>query len=454
MGKIDDLFRKYTVIVNNGSGCLFQPDISRLPVGEKKFTYVLTAKHTIQDKDRTIFFKLEKIKVYRGNDQKPENQLIVLDFFPHEDDEKDAVILKVEYVDDNINLYHTSLDLDNPDNQEIRLRFFGYPARRRKRNIKTAGVNCTVDMEHENGMIEIVPNKTQFGYDRNALENIKGFSGCGVFKKLKGNILLVGILSQLADPSGAGDNLLILPMHYFNKIISQNDSLPILIPKHLTSFEGYKNDICKGYGVKLTTAKIIMERFADLVIGRKITPMLIIKQFQGKLCVPNNTDWLNDRALWSGWFELLTYMALMEEDDKSDELNALDKLLKNKCIFYNNNEEDWYRFLRLILEENPEGFKKVKYVITLQNSKDIQLETKVRSKAIIPQIAQPSMYIGESGINIAGGRKPNDYLFIHSQEFKNKIRDNRGNLTGAIPEDEDRITQELKNCIERAFSDG
>ncbi len=455
MGNIDDLYRKYAVKVNNGSGCLFQPDISKQPK-ESKFTYVLTAKHNIKNEDKTEIFPKGNIEVYRGNEQNPGNELKVLEVFHHRDEGKDAAILKVDYVDDNINLYYTSCQRSDS------LRFFGYPIRREKElkkntgvMIKTAGVNCQFDMEHQDKRIEIVPKKTQFGYDGNAHEHIKGFSGCGVFKEVKNDILLVGILSRLGDQSGAGDNILILPIDYFKEIISQHNRLLPLKPKHLSSFKGYKNEICKGYGTKLIGAKVMLEFVADGVIGKKITPMLIIEQFQEKLCVPNNKDWLNDRALWSGWLELLTYMALLlEEEIKSDELDFLDELLKIKKmrIYYNNNEEDWHSFLRMILEQNPGGLKNTDYVITLQKSKDFQFSTKVNSKTIVPQIAKPSTSWSGSGISIIGSRKPNKYIFIHPQEFKEKIKDSCGNLKRLGPGDKDRIIKELKDSIKRAFS--
>lgn len=450
MGKIDDLYRRYAVMVNNGSGCLFQTDTSR-------YTYVLTAKHNIQNQEKTEIFLKENIKVYRDNEQNPENELKVLDVYPHKDVCKDAAILKVKYVDDNINLYHTSLELYDLADQDISVRFFGYPDRRKKLKKKTAGVNCTVDMEHQDGMIEIVPKKVQFGHDADVHYHIKGFSGCGVFKKVNDEILLVGILARLADNSGAGDNILIMPIDYFNEIISQNKGLPPLKPKHLTSFEDYKNEICKGYDDELIVAKNMLESVADGVISKKITPMLIIEQFQEKLCIPYNKDWLNDRALWSGWFELLTYIAL-EKEIESEELAYLNELLKNKRIYYNNSEENWGKLIKMILKLAPSGLKNVTYVVTIQKYNYRQTRTKVNSRKIIPEIGHPSIFrsrgdINEkSGINIDGSREPNDYIFIHPQEFIKKIEDNRRKFIALGRGDKDKIIQELRNCIKGAFS--
>jgi hypothetical protein len=183
MGNIDDLYRKYAVTVNNGSGCLFQPDKS-------EYTYVLTAKHNIQNKDKTEIFLKENIIVYRGKEQNPENELKVLDVYPHEDACKDAAILKVDYVDDNINLFHTTCERGDS------VAIFGYPSRKRKGKYKTDIVDCNVKRVIEGELIEITPKDVPFTYDANAHKILKGFSGSGVFKEVGDdsdkNILLIG----------------------------------------------------------------------------------------------------------------------------------------------------------------------------------------------------------------------------------------------------------------------
>ena len=47
MATLGELYRYYTVVVNNGSGCLFQPP-------DQDFTYVLTVKHNLQTSQTLI----------------------------------------------------------------------------------------------------------------------------------------------------------------------------------------------------------------------------------------------------------------------------------------------------------------------------------------------------------------------------------------------------------------
>ncbi len=63
MATIEDQLRFYAVKVNEGSGCLFQPD-------SKEYTYVLTVKHNLEIENSVgekELIALNDIKIYRGN---------------------------------------------------------------------------------------------------------------------------------------------------------------------------------------------------------------------------------------------------------------------------------------------------------------------------------------------------------------------------------------------------
>jgi hypothetical protein len=446
MCNIDDLYRKYSVKVNNGSGCLFQPDVSAL--NDSDFTYVLTAKHNLQNEDKTEVFSKKEIKVYRGSEESPENELEVKAVYPHADENKDAAILKVSPVKDDIRVCYTSC------NRHDSVRFFGYPNRKSDEDIKTDSYDCEVHDKTQDKRIVIEPGIPFDTYDGNAHDNVKGFSGCGVFKEAQRDILLVGILSRLADATGAGGKILVLPIDYFNEIISKYN-LPPLIPNHLTSFEEYKDKIWTDYDSSLHGAKNLLKESADEIIKRKITPILISHVLSGKLCLPHNMTGVNDDKLWSGWLEMLTYSKIDKEgkapieDLELDEMKYFEKLRKNICFFYNNSVNDWISLVRKVFDLDLRELNKGASIIINTVGERTPPKTKINTNRIIREIDQDP--ISRSKMRIDKGINPTkDFTFIHLQEFHKRISDN-SNLDDLGFGKEKTIAEELRKSIRMAF---
>ena len=59
MQTIGDLYRIYSCVVNNGSGCLFQPKSS-------EYTFILTVKHNlIKESASSTYYPKEELKISR-----------------------------------------------------------------------------------------------------------------------------------------------------------------------------------------------------------------------------------------------------------------------------------------------------------------------------------------------------------------------------------------------------
>ena len=119
---IDDI-RKYVVVVNGGSGCIFQPV-------DKEYSYILTAKHNLTDNNNRI----DTLIRFQYNKNKWEKLPIEIDslvegknYLSHPD--KDIAILKINRITDlePIHRIDTNDILQEPDNYCL----CGYPETRR-----------------------------------------------------------------------------------------------------------------------------------------------------------------------------------------------------------------------------------------------------------------------------------------------------------------------------------
>lgn len=438
METIDDLYRKYSVKVNGGSGCLFQPDTN-------EYTYVLTAKHCIckgeyKVGEPTEVLDANEIKVYSGNEQNEE--LEVLEVFPHNDKQKDAAILKIGCINEKINLSFTSCQGGDS------VRFFGYPNRLKDQKIKTDGVNSEVDMFCDK-MIKIVPKKAQFSFDARAHENIKGFSGCGVFKEssARDDICLVGILSRLVDSAGAGDSIWTLPVDYFNEILSENALRP-LIPKHLTSFDEYIKNCWKNIPFKRW--QIVLEQEAQEISKKGINPLLLLGKYHNVLLIPENPDSINDCKLWSGWIEFLVYCKLISNEFLLVDKERIHELLEGKQFFYSGEVVDWTIIIEEILEKYKNKLKvKDKVVVNCNGNIYLKKITKQALKKILNKIDDAIVFQAENVIDRVSSIDE-DIGFVHISEFRDRIG-KRIELHLDAELKNDQIKSELKECIFEAF---
>ena len=90
MPTIGDLYRHFTVVVNNGSGCIFQPSAG-------DYTYIFTVKHNLIIDKEINDYKKEDIKVSRNYEAYTKNIFLpVTNVFIHPD--KDCAIVQVAKV--------------------------------------------------------------------------------------------------------------------------------------------------------------------------------------------------------------------------------------------------------------------------------------------------------------------------------------------------------------------
>lgn len=447
MGKIEDLLKGCTVKVNNGSGCLFQP--------AAEYTYVLTAKHNIEPENEdgaTTKLEITDIDVW-GNKLNIEDRMVVEKIYPHEN--MDLAILMVEKITPEVNLFYSNCKMGD------KVIFCGYPERLTDEDDGIGFVRCTVNYE-DDYWIEITPDQPQFASDHNAYENNLGFSGCGVFKCDDDIMLLLGILVRMSDSSGAGGNIKVRPIKYFDTVAKP--PLAPLIPNYLYSFEGYISKITAKYDYDEDIKHIVsnLEKAAKCVIKKEVTPVLVREHFMEKLCIPLRESWTSDSDLWEGWLEFIVYCLLVRKrKSRLKKLNFVLDLLKNKLFFYNRNEERWPVICRMILDLDIAELKDGCTIITHQKKLDSLNETKLNTEKVVKRIDRVQYQLEKYRLlarnkqletyKIDEGRKPfKDLTFINLSEFRNKIFGSRNRIRESNG-DVNKIVQVLRNSIEKAL---
>lgn len=245
--RLDDL-KLYTVRINNGSGCLFQPVLNG-----SEFTYILTAKHLFEngmkDEEDEVVLPIPdetEISIIRQEYVEDEWQQIPIPFilkrgvtyFAHKD--ADAAILKINYLSPQFD------KIVSNDIPEISDGYYlnGFP----NQFGEILGEEYTIYNIRE---IEASGNYSQNAQLTNDVLNkaqIEGMSGGGIISVQKDHISIIGIQSRVKHSNWANGKICFVPMKYFFEIINYEEfnklltqlQLPNIIDIRLVLFNNYK----------------------------------------------------------------------------------------------------------------------------------------------------------------------------------------------------------------------
>lgn len=339
----DDL-KRYSVIVEDGSGCLFQPMTT-------EYTYILTAKHLFYPEIENE--QGQNIKTKKANGQSIrilqmvykdvwEEEEIPFKFQPDENYfehiDADVAILKIPYQEGFNQI--TVQDNFEKDNGFL---LCGFPKTLRE-NIEGKGDRYK--------SIEI----TRFGPSSNYTHqahlpatfqknDIDGFSGGGILKLNHEGISIVGIQSKMATVQYASGEIGFVPMKYAKEIIERNSNkLSQLFPNTLLNFKFLRDKafILDVDFFDLQEAKYVRTTLlnkAQNIIKSDITPFAIKQLFNKRLLMNENHDnCLPLSSLWLAWLEFLTIIHLMKyENISSDNLSDIFNSYRLKYI----NTDEW-----------------------------------------------------------------------------------------------------------------
>lgn len=406
MLSIEEKLRFFAVKVNNGSGCIFQPNTT-------EFSYVLSVKHNIVKGDKSIN-KIDEIVVLR-HDKKT---VLVSDVYLH--DELDLIVLKVEYLGNPEYILTASEPV-----REEKLTVFGYPDYLQG---ETTGLPCICGFSIQTGIsYEIESKNTMFTFNRGAQQNVIGFSGSGIFKLEGENLILKGIFPSLNDSEGAHNKVNGFYINPINLLI-KNKGLLELLPDYMCNFSFLKNEAFNleagfaNHNIEFT--KNFLKSKTQEIINSPLTPIGIKKLFEKRLILFNqNSSFLQSKGLWILWLEFLTILNILKKEEYTEE--KIKEIFNNIRLISVDGDGDWSEQLTNMVYSDYRGLKKDGVVIIGISKPPADEETYVLDKGI-PHIANAikerrkshdrGLLQIDDGINFP----LEEYKFIHIEYFKKR----------------------------------
>lgn len=401
-----DLLPKYTVKVEGGSGCLFQPI-------DHDYSYVLTAKHVISDNNAPSIIRqtLDETGILVN-----ETLEIIGVPFLHSDENKDAAIIKVKKIDDIDSLLRDALSSENKDGYYL----CGHPDARKDDAYSFRPNKLTIK------------NLKQFGYREAELEKVAnrseiiGQSGGGIIKIDDSCFLLAGIQKKMSVPDAKESlgNIDFMPLSFFDEIIDQNlEELSALFPPYIGSFERIVNEIFPLTGIQIIQQKreLIKNEFKIIAkeLSKDFSPKLLIDIYKDSLLV-SGTDKsiINHKELWISFLELLSINQLHSEQKIT--LEDLKTIHKSKKLYFTDSKE-WISKLEDIYRSNLSEVEKGGIVV-VGSTIDTKPSTVELDKGYIGDICTvPSK---EMNISNTVGDPFHDLTIVHIFKFQKHVIDN------------------------------
>lgn len=437
-----DAIKEYIIIVNGGSGCIFQPM-------DNTYSYVLTAKHNIANADDQITqftrFKLnnnswDKIEIPFEDLVENEN------YFPHPN--RDIAIIKIEKIHDLDNI----IRIDDFESERIGYLLVGYPEPRRNANpdIKANWYRCdenvTIQGLRANQLIEgKVPGNA--GY-----EEIVGHSGGGILKISGDYILLAGIQNKMVDAENEQlGRIEFSPINLFDEIINAHQQqLSALCPPFYKSFAFLKEQIMKLEGCfqNIEYTKQFLRDITDEIAKNPLTPHIIKKRLRERLLVygEKHSSYYN-QGLWAAWLEFLIVLKIVGLNPNTEE--ELDNIFNRYRVIYSSSKEDWSKLMTDIIRSDYKGLKKGGCLIF---ANETEPKISVLGKGIIPDVSKS---IQKKQMNIDDGiNHPfESFKHMHIYAFQQKcIVDKAEDYTQFNNINENELLQKLKQEYENIIN--
>ncbi|ANE50622.1 ABC-three component system protein [Flavisolibacter tropicus] len=352
----NDTLAHFTVMVNNGSGCLFNGATT-------DYLYVLTCKHNLIS-NQTVQVAAHYLDDH-GHLVEVALEVIEQPFI-HKDPNKDAAIIKVKFAEKGLQL----LIINDPVSFSKTLKLAGYPEVRSDKTYQLRLNDIEVVQTGEHGYIEAVVGGNA-NYDE-----IVGQSGGGIFFIEGERIFLIGIQSRMAAKNEQLSRVEFMPIKFFEEIISDNSvHLKELLPHYLYSFSFLKTQVMKLEGCfieqNVAFTRDYLRAIGEEIIQSPLTPLLIKNAFKERLVVHNQALYcLSEKGIWIAWLEFLIVMRIMM-DKKITDIN-LEEIFNSYRLIFSGTDGDWAQEMPSIMRSDYKGLKKGGKVIVSTNRKPIK----------------------------------------------------------------------------------
>jgi len=353
-----DIIRKNTVVIDDGSGVILQPMT-------QEYSYVVTAKHVIQnDKDDVSkgFKSQNDIKIYTTADTK----IAPVDFYYHND--FDLAILKVEYMGSDILIKHNTCQFDE------RLQLWGFPKFSANHRNKEKPRKDWIE-SYAATVCSVSSDKLECKADDNVeISGLEGFSGGGLFDIAGNQIYLAAIEYRVHNPDAYVNRICSVPIQNLQKILDENNLLPICPPylsflSELTS-EAFQSLSFFNPQTKEKLANLFNQLSKNKIEQASFTPYSLInknKEFINEL--NNESKSIENKELWVAFLEFLQVYELLDQQFKWNE-EFVNYLTKNfKFLYF--IDESWKNKLKDIVLFDCGDLVNEGYLILIQNGSEI-----------------------------------------------------------------------------------
>lgn len=348
MLEIDDIRKKLTVRVNDGTGVLVSPL-------DKDILYVFTCRHVVLDEGKNIL-PLDKITIsYDELNSEQEHVFTIQSIEVSEQENNDIAVLVVKRDIDVPHLYISS--------DRIKCYHIGFPKSRKDAENKIGNI-LVLHIAHfdSNSDIDIV----EYQYDVEIKENeIKGMSGGGIFNK---DGKLVGIHTQSAmhdkqEMLGKGG---MIPIGLYFQLIKEN-KMSLVFEFDLQNFREMVTWIF-DYGNQVAIKRKISQFYSDIAFYKEIVQkwspekIMDVLRVNGKIDPYVRIESL-DKKYWNAFTLFVVSIISFLDLNEADGERAIMMIYENFHFCYNDKEIDVYEVREKIDSKLLVGKKRGAYLV-------------------------------------------------------------------------------------------
>ena len=413
-----DQCKQCSVIVDNGSGVLFQPMT-------EEYSYILTAKHNLyNDVEHDSYDEpknIDDIKLNGNNNQ-------IKDKYEHQT--LDIAILKI----DKTEFESPYKEFKQPSDRD-EFKFYGYPQNRRERAEQIKYFDLKVG---HMSSYEIVAENDSY-YNQN---DVAGCSGGGVFKQDGNDFYLVGIECRMDAESDLEENntrLRFIFIEAFDEIIEENELEP-LYPVHMGGFDLISEHIflLNDYESKRDFVRNRLKYLAK-TYSKELSPITIKNEFENELFI-NGFDINNitDSELWQMYLEFIL-LSIIIESKENITIDKIKEIYKKRKILFAKADR-WVDLKEEIVKSNLLGLQKNGTVFIACNGDRRPNKVQLSSNSIIniTQPPQPEEMRIDQGIDYSV-----DIKYKHIYAIEKLLLDNEEEFVSTTGNNIDEILKKV-----------
>ncbi len=427
---LDEKYQKISIMINNGTGVLFQPM-------SNEFTYILTAKHNVQFKNQDNIYVDKNIEdIVLKNNLGIVLNLEIKGMYHHQS--LDISIIKINYYEIE---YFTNF-LTNRESNKIDFNLYGYPNTRRTQDIKDRLFKLEYNNQPNTDLI-VMKNT-----ESSSQSEIVGCSGGGVFFVENEELYLLGIERKMDDESTREESntaVNVTPILKFFEIVDfyGNDELPLLFPPYLDSFVNFldesfplDNMISNKNDVQSVLRQCIREKI-------KVLPSDFLTRNTINVIKSNINDNVNNKTLWIMYLEFLVFCKIVKEYDEFNITSVEEVVSDFKFVF--GESKEWTTLIPDVFKSDLRSLLSGGTIFIGCDGDCNPRRTEILKDSLINIDRRPS----RSEMNIDDGiRNPFQELKVkHIRDIQGKIVDNENSFNGLTDCDNEEIERKIKNAV-------